>query len=527
MPLNTPVAFIIFKRPDLTQVIFNAIREAQPKQLFVIADGPRSSEELEECKKTRDIIKQVDWDCELSTRFLEKNIGGPYCCSSGISWVFTQVETAIILEDDCLPSSSFFEFCQQLLNFYKDNEQIMHITGNNFQRGQSRTKYSYYFSKYTTSWGWATWRRAWEKFDLNLSSWLDSQPKKMLNKICSSEKEVQYWTYIFNSVFSKESVHWDYAWQYACWYHNGLTVVPDVNLVSNLGFGVHATHTKNLNSPFANLPKGEISPLYHPNNIKINEEADQFTFDFRFSGDISLDKDKVNLKNLRAKSILYIKNKLPEDFRKRHSKKYQNTKQKIKNIYGKITRPIKRPKFPSNIDHQINLHLGCGMVKHPSFINIDGRAASHIHFVRAIDDLKPFQNQTVDLIYASHCLEHFPFNKIPHVLLEWQRVLKLGGILRLSVPDFDLLLDIYDKNNKELETIMMPLLGGQDYPTNFHMTVFNQQYLTKILKNAGFSTVQQWEPGSSYLTTLNDWSCRSVIINGTAYPVSLNLEAIK
>lgn len=527
MSLNTPVAFIIFNRPDLTQVIFNAIRDAQPKQLFVIADGPRSSEELEECKKTRDIVKQVDWDCELKTRFLEKNMGGPYCCSSGITWVFTQVETAIILEDDCLPSSSFFEFCQELLNFYKDNKEIMHITGNNFQQGQIRTKYSYYFSKYTTSWGWATWRSAWEKFDLNLNSWTDSQQKKMLNKICSSEKEVQYWTYIFNRVFSKESVHWDYAWQYACWYHNGLTVVPEVNLVSNLGFGVHATHTKNPNSPFANLPKGEIYTLKHPNTSHINEEADKFTFDFRFNNDISLNKDKISIKNFMSKSFLYFKNKVPEDFRKRHSKQYQNTKQEIKNIYGKIVRQIKRPDFPSDTKNAKNLHLGCGMVNHPSFINMDGQAASHIHFVRGIDKLKPFQDQTIDLIYASHCLEHFPFNKIPHILLEWKRVLKIGGILRLSVPDFDLLLDIYSTNNQEMENIMMPLLGGQNSYHNFHMTAFNQRYLTKLLKNAGFSTVQQWKPGSSYLTTFNDWSCRLVIINGVAYPVSLNLEAIK
>lgn len=235
----------------------------------------------------------------------------------------------------------------------------------------------------------------------------------------------------------------------------------------------------------------------------------------------------MNIKRFFLSTFYKLKYKFPEDFRTKHSRKYQNTKQEIKNIYGKIRRQFGRPDFPKNHNNKTYLHLGCGKINHPQFINIDGMAFPHIHFIRRIDKLKPFQNGTVDLIYASHCLEHFPFEKVPDILIEWNRVLKIGGILRLSVPDFDLLINIYEDNNQDIELILPPLLGGQDYKHNFHMVAFNQGYLTKLLQKAGFSTVQEWIPGTSPLMTFSDWSCRLVVHNGKAYPVSLNIEAIK
>ena len=528
--LKTPVAFIIFNRPDLTQIVFNAIRQAKPQQLFVIADGPRFPEEWAKCQQARDIIKQVDWDCQVYTRFLDKNIGGPYCCSSGISWVFSQVEKAIILEDDCLPNLSFFNFCEEILLYYIKNTNIMQVTGNNFQRGQNRTEYSYYFSLYPCCWGWATWRRAWEKFDLNLNTWQEAKQAKFLEKICYSPEEVKHWTYTFERVFNKESVHWDYAWKYACFYHQGLTATPNVNLVSNIGFRNDATHTKNIYSSLANLPTIEIFEIEHPPTIHINKEADLFAFDFRFRPDVSHLNNLTLLTMIKSKvkqTIRILKSKFPEKFRKKYSQKYRNFKSNIKNISGKIIRQFKRPPFPALDNKEVYLHLGCGPVNHPSFINIDGIAYPHIHYIRAIDNLKPFAPESVDLIYASHCLEHFSFRKVPKVLSEWYRILKKEGTLRISVPDFELLLKIYNENNQDIETIIQPLMGGQDYKYNFHMTVFNQKNLDKLLKNTGFRNVQIWIPGTSPTTTFNDWSCRSIIVRGKLYPVSLNIEAIK
>ncbi|MBD2570586.1 class I SAM-dependent methyltransferase [Anabaena lutea] len=189
----------------------------------------------------------------------------------------------------------------------------------------------------------------------------------------------------------------------------------------------------------------------------------------------------------------------------------------------KIKRQFSRPTLPVD-NKEINLHLGCGNIAHPKFINIDGRPAPHIHYVRAIDNLAPFKDNSVDLIYACHCLEHFSYNRVPLVISEWHRVLKDNGILRISVPDFDLLIKIYNDCDQNLDSIIGLLMGGQDYQFNFHKAAFNEASLRRLLLNAGFNEVRSWQPGSTELMTFNDWSGRLL---GGKYPVSLNLEAIK
>lgn len=173
------------------------------------------------------------------------------------------------------------------------------------------------------------------------------------------------------------------------------------------------------------------------------------------------------------------------------------------------------------------MHLGAGNVNHPSFINIDAIPASHIHYVRPIDDLSPFADNSVDLIYASHCLEHFSHLKVRDVLAEWYRVLKAGGVLRLSVPDFDLLLRIYEASGKDIDSILAVLMGGQDYKYNFHLTSFNKRSLAELLANAGFRETREWQHGSTEITSIDDFSAFHLQVNGTSYPISLNLEAVK
>jgi predicted SAM-dependent methyltransferase len=219
---------------------------------------------------------------------------------------------------------------------------------------------------------------------------------------------------------------------------------------------------------------------------------------------------------------------ISQEFRNQYRTQWYEFILESKTILGKFKRQVIRPSFPQLENGEINLHLGCGSINHPKFINIDGLPAPHIHYIRAIDNLSPFRDNSVALIYACHCLEHFPHASVPRVLAEWFRVLKLGGTLRISVPDFDLLLDIYKANGNELNmTLVESIMGGQNYKFNFHMAIFNRSSLEGMLRSTGFKEIQLWQPGSSELNTFNDWSNYKVLINGKHYPLSLNIEAVK
>jgi hypothetical protein len=283
MTFPTPIAFFIFNRPDLTKTVFEEIRKIQPQQLFVIADGARSAEEVERCDQARSIIQQIDWKCEVRTNFSEVNLGCKHRISSGLDWVFSEVEEAIILEDDCLPNPSFFNFCQTLLEKYRYDRRIMMISGDNFQNGKNATRYSYYFSKYAHVWGWATWRRAWQHYDVKLATWREAQALDLICSICENSAEQRYWTNIFDRVFKGEIDTWDYQWLYTCWSQHGLSILPNVNLISNIGFRADATHVSS-HSPWANLPTIEIEAIHHPPIIVRNCNADEHTFDHHYNG---------------------------------------------------------------------------------------------------------------------------------------------------------------------------------------------------------------------------------------------------
>ena len=278
-PLITPVLFMIFNRPDTTQKVFNAIRQAKPRQLFVAADGPREGKEgeKEKSEQTREIIKQVDWDCEVKTLFRDKNLGCKVAVSSAIDWFFENVEEGIILEDDCLPSQSFFWFCQELLEHYRNNTKLMHISGNNFQFGKIRGKGSYYFSKYAYIWGWATWRRAWKDYDVNMKNFPKFKIENQINNVFNIKQQQKYWTKIFQIVFEGKIDTWDYQWAYSCFINNGLCITPNYNLVSNIGFGENSVHTKDSNNILSNMEVKDIKNIIHPNFIILDQEADCYT----------------------------------------------------------------------------------------------------------------------------------------------------------------------------------------------------------------------------------------------------------
>ena len=222
-----------------------------------------------------------------------------------------------------------------------------------------------------------------------------------------------------------------------------------------------------------------------------------------------------------------IINNLPLSFRDKYRTTWHDAKLEISIALGKFARLFHGPTKPNNSDGSINLHLGCGSINHPAFINIDGIPASHIHYVGRIDKLSPFQDNSVDLIYACHCLEHFSHRQVLNVLQDWCRVLKMNGVLRVSVPDFNSMVNLYLAAGRDIQYVLEPITGGQDYKYNYHMTIFNEESLKSIFIEAGFTKVQSWEPGSSDMTTFDDWSGRSFSFDGHTFPISLNLEAVK
>ena len=280
--LTTPVAFIIFNRPDTTERVFAEIAKAKPPKLLVVADGARVNREGEAAKvaATRAIIDRVDWSCEVLTNFSEINLGCKRRVSSGLDWVFEQVEEAIILEDDCLPHPTFFRFCEELLVKYRGDQRVGMISGDNFQFGQTRNHDSYYFSKYTHIWGWATWRDKWQTcYDVELKKWPLVRDGNWLQDVLSGRAMVLEWTKIFENVYSGKIDTWDYQWVFANLVQGRVNIMPNVNLISNIGFGrPDATHTLE-HSDEGDIPTcSMIFPLAHPCLIVANQVADNFEY---------------------------------------------------------------------------------------------------------------------------------------------------------------------------------------------------------------------------------------------------------
>lgn len=279
---KTPILFLIFNRPDTTKVVFEQIRNIKPSKLFIAADGPRECkvDERENCEQTRKLVlENIDWECQVFTLFRDKNLGCKYSVSQAITWFFDNVDQGIILEDDCLANVSFFNYCEVLLNRYKDNLQIMHIGGNCFiEENSLNNNESYYFSNYVDIWGWATWKRAWKQYDVNLKNFSYKTCKVLLDNKFKSKAESKYWLSLFESAKNNQIDTWDYQWVYTVYYNNGISITPFRNLISNIGFGPNATHTFDNNSILASYPTKEISEILHPMNITVNKDLDHALF---------------------------------------------------------------------------------------------------------------------------------------------------------------------------------------------------------------------------------------------------------
>jgi hypothetical protein len=280
--LSTPVLFLIFNRLDTVKRVFREIRAQQPSALYIAADGPRPQKgeaERAACSEVRAwVVSQIDWDCGVHTLFREENLGCGVAVSGAITWFFENVEEGIILEDDCLADPSFFSFCEEMLTRYRDCPQVMHISGNNNQDDMGDYPYSYYFSVYSHIWGWAAWRRSWQGFDLKMEEWdairQDPDRVKELMFGVYTEGSRRYRRMQFDLIRRGEINSWAYPYLFSLWRQKGLTIIPAVNLVENIGVGGDATHTTAL-QPFRIRKKRSLDfPLQHPPEVVLNKALD-------------------------------------------------------------------------------------------------------------------------------------------------------------------------------------------------------------------------------------------------------------
>lgn len=278
MTKKTPILFIIFNRPETTKKVFETIRKYKPTELFIAADGPRANKigEKERCEEARKITEKIDWPCKVKRLYRNRNLGCKNAVSSAITWFFKNVEEGIILEDDCLPDDSFFDFCNILLKKYRRDTNITHISGNNYQDGIHRgeTYASYYFSKYPHDWGWATWKRAWKKFSLKIDV-----SSKIYNKTFSKFKLLEkiYWkSYIFCTNIGWLDT-WDYQWLYITLVNGNKSITPNKNLVVNIGIGANSTHTDKANDIVKKTKLESLGEMVCSEKENIDSEADKYT----------------------------------------------------------------------------------------------------------------------------------------------------------------------------------------------------------------------------------------------------------
>lgn len=284
-PLNTAVLFLVFNRLDTTKQVFEAIIKAKPPRLYVAADGERADKEgeAEKVKAVRNYIMQnIDWDCEVKTLFREENLGCKCAVSGAITWFFENEEQGIILEDDCLPSQSFFWFCEELLEKYINNDSVYLVSGDSRGPEFINMQEDYGFCKYPMIWGWASWARVWKSYDADLMDW-PSLANTLPSQISNYQPTIKFWEATFEKMYHKKIDTWDYQLCFLLLKNKANCIVPRVNLITNVGFGEDATHTLNSNSVAANRKRCEINiPLKHyPNqesSIKINDFYDRNVF---------------------------------------------------------------------------------------------------------------------------------------------------------------------------------------------------------------------------------------------------------
>ena len=285
--MNVPVLLLLFNRPDFTNQLIEKLRIIKPSKIYINIDGPRK-ENLNEkilCKKVFDETKKIDWKTEKHINVSDYNKGCRKSVREAIDWVFSKEKQAIILEDDCIPSSAFFDFCTELLIKYNNNNKIKVISGSNFQI-KKIGEADYYFSKYAHCWGWATWERAWNNYDNNMGFWENFKTSQTWKDLHEYKLENKYWIKKFDLVKNYKIDSWAYVWLASVWFNKGLTITPNKNLVKNIGFGSTATNTIGFENEIYSreISDEKIGMIKHPENIENNKQADVYVFENHFNG---------------------------------------------------------------------------------------------------------------------------------------------------------------------------------------------------------------------------------------------------
>lgn len=294
---KVPILFLIYNRPETTREVFNAITQYRPLELFIASDGPNENR-VDDEKRVHDTIRitsDIKWKCRVKRLQRNKHLGCKKAVSGAIDWFFRNVDQGIILEDDIFPDKSFFNFAQTMLSKYRDDSKIMHIGGNNFQPRKNKISRGYYFSKYAHVWGWASWRRAWKYYSVDLDGWEKKENKKRIAEYSTGFWEKHYWGTMFNAVHQGKIDTWDYQWLYSIWKKGGISICPGVNLVKNIGFGKNATHTKKINN-LININSQYLHfPLSSPSTFVLKNIYDEYT--------------TKNIFKVSPKTVLYLKTK--------------------------------------------------------------------------------------------------------------------------------------------------------------------------------------------------------------------------
>lgn len=306
-----PILFLVFNRLDTAMQVFNSIKKIKPTRLYIAADGPRMDKNEEQiCVEVqRAVLSGIDWACEVKTLFRKENLGCGIAVSNAITWFFEQEEMGIILEDDTVPDITFFNYCADLLNFYKEDDRVMHISGN--QYAKNKLKCSYYFSKLPFIWGWATWRRSWNLFKYEYKYSPSKSNAEIINKTFSDIEIQNYWRKTFFKSFylTPSTFTWDYQWFLTIWDNDGLVIQPKVNLVKNVGFGESATHTTYVKSHLAKVEAKKITKIVHDTSKEVNKDLQDKNFHFFYA--YSKKESKISIFFKRGYNLLKkIKSKI-------------------------------------------------------------------------------------------------------------------------------------------------------------------------------------------------------------------------
>ena len=310
-----PILFIVFNRLDTAQQVFQVFKNVKPPQLFIAADGARTNKEgeTERCEVVRKyVLDNIDWECDVKTLFQEKNLGCGEGVAAAISWFFSHVEEGIILEDDCVPHPDFFEYCHELLEKYRNNDNIAIVSGDNFQDGKKWGDGSYYFTKYTNIWGWATWRRYWNIYHFDLNKYDKDLMYKKIDERIKAKRERIFWKVLFDNMKADPADTWDYQMNFCCWYNDMCSIVPNVNLIKNVGFGEDATHTLNVNAKESSKETSPILPLTHPQKNKGYNKAEKYFFNTYANPSSSFSRFVERIYKIAPQSLILMYRKIKQ-----------------------------------------------------------------------------------------------------------------------------------------------------------------------------------------------------------------------